>query len=181
METIRCFIDLAYNSNYIEGTGELERTPFMTGAILQDDSDAPLYKRRRFEDLGDTSIGVVGLGRRWRMKDGQRVGKAYSMLVQVEIFGVGVTTFEVNKSIEVSVDGETVRPLYGCGELCGRSLSFELHPPKKEESGETWRPAFLDIGPKLYNPFAYTSRTEEVPLADVNLKPMTAEDFFPYD
>lgn len=193
METTRYYVDLKLNDNYVKGSGELESTPFMIGAVLRDDSGRPNYERRRYGDMGeDAAVGVIGLGRRWRMQDGRRVGKAYSMLVQIEFYDVGVALIEANKSIIVDVDGNQVRVMYGRGELGGRSIDFEFHPKVEyeveverdgEKTTETrfWYPAFIDVGPKLYNPFVYSEKIEEVPLAEPNLRPVPAEEFFPYD
>lgn len=178
METTRYYVDLKLNDNYVKGSGELESTPFMIGAVLHDDSGKPDYDRRRYDDLGeDAAFGVIGLGRRWRMQDGHRVGKPCSMLVQIEFYDVGVALLEANQSIVVDVDGKPIRAIYGRGELGGRSIRFEFHP--KTDDG--WYPAFIDVGPKLYNPFVYSERTEEVPLAEPNLRPVPAEEFFPYE
>lgn len=181
MDFTRYHVDMYRNCNYTSGEGELEATPFFIGAILRDDSGEPHYRRRRMQELGEAAeVGVIGLGRRWRMQDGKRIGKPCSLLVRIEIYDVGVTVFEANKAIEVDVDGKKVRPIFGRGELCGRSLTFELHPETTDESGASWRPAFVDVGPVVFDPFVYV-RNEEVLTFPPETEPLSAEEFFPYD
>lgn len=189
----RYYVDLKPTKDYICGTGELEKTPFMTGAILLDDSGKPDYERRRYDKMGaDAAVGVIGLGRRWRMKDDRRVGKPYSMIVQIEFFDVGVARLEANQSVTIDVDGKPVRAIYGRGELCGRSIRLEFHPKAKDEVGveedgkkttkvEFWHPCFIDVGPKLYNPFMYVRDEESLVFPPENIEAMPAEEFFPYD
>lgn len=193
METTRYYVDLKLNGNYVKGSGELESTPFMIGAVLHDDSGKPDYERRLYDDMGeDAAVGVIGLGRRWRMQDGRRVGKPCSMLVQIEFCDVGVALIEANKSIVVDVDGKQVRVMYGRGELGGRSIDFEFHPKVEyevevEKDGEKtteirfWYPAFIDVGPKLYNPFTYVRNEESIVFPPENIDALPVEEFFPYE
>ena len=182
MESTRYYVDLYRNENYITGCGELESTPFMIGAILRDGSGDPLYQRRRMQVLGEAAeVGVIGLGRRWKLQDGRRVGKPKSMLVRIEMYDVGVAVFEVGNVLEVDVGGMTVKAIYGRGKLPdGRSIDFEFHPKTGDESGE-WYPAFVDVGPKVFNPFVYSRNEESIVFPPENIRALPAEEFFPYD
>ncbi|NUB23347.1 hypothetical protein [Azospirillum brasilense] len=177
MDSKRYYVDLYRNKNYESDEGELEAKPFLIGAILRDDSDSPLYTRRRLKDLGEAAeVGYIGLGRRWRMQGGERVGNPVSMVVGIEIYGVGTAVFEADKRIDVDADGKTVRVWWGRGKMeGGRSVDFEFHPKTEGESG-AWHPAFVNIGPAVFNPFVGPA---VFPPGEP--EQLTAEEFFPYD
>lgn len=175
----RYYVDLCRNENYITGCGELESMPFMIGSILKDDSDRPMYDRRIYSDADEVAaVGVIGLGRRWKMRDGRRVGKPKSMLVRIEFFDVGVTVFEVGNVIKVDVDGRIVKAIYGRGELGGRSIRFEFHPKTEDASGG-WHPAFIDVGPVVYDPFTYVRDEESIKFGQ-ETEALSADKFFPH-